>query len=143
MTDAEINFMAERLKPIVMEGLVWLAEAASEPAGFMLTLPDFNEVFQPLRGRLCTPRLWRALPYLLGRKRPRMIRLIALGVKPKFQGKGLESVMFAESFKVVVKAGFEACEASWILEDNTDVQKLVELFGGKVYKRYRLYERAL
>ena len=64
MTDAEISYMAERLKPILMEGLVWITESPTEPAGFILALPDFNEAIQPLKGRLLTPRLDRlpALP---------------------------------------------------------------------------------
>ena len=143
MTDAEISYMAERLKPILMEGLVWIAESPKEPAGFILALPDFNEAIQPLKGRLLTPRLIGFLPYLLGRKRPRRIRLIALGVKKKYRGRGIESVMFAQTFQVLLKAGFKACEASWILEDNIEVQRVIELFGGKPYKTYRIYERSL
>ncbi len=67
MTDAEINFMAARLKPLLVEGLVWLVEAPGDgPVAFMLALPDFNEVLKPLRGRLLRPALLRALPCLLG-----------------------------------------------------------------------------
>ena len=143
MTDAEISYMAERLKPILMEGLVWIAESPKEPAGFILALPDFNEAIQPLKGRLLTSRLIGFLPYLLGRKRPRRIRLIALGVKKKYRGRGIESVMFAQTFQVLLKAGLKACEASWILEDNIEVQRVIELFGGKPYKTYRIYERSL
>ena len=33
MTDAEVDFMAARLKPLLMEGLIWLAEAGAEPVG--------------------------------------------------------------------------------------------------------------
>ncbi len=143
MTDAEISYMAERLQPILMEGLVWITEGPKEPAAFILALPDFNEAIQPLKGRLLTPRLIGFLPYLLGRKRPRRIRLIALGVKKKYRGRGIESVMFAQTFRVLLKAGFKACEASWILEDNIEVQRVIELFGGKPCKTYRIYERNL
>ena len=42
MTDAEIDFMASRLKPLLVEGLIWVAETPTEPVGFMLALPDYN-----------------------------------------------------------------------------------------------------
>ena len=50
MTDAEIDFMAKRLNPLLVDGLIWVAEAAGEPVGFMLALPDYNAALKPLRG---------------------------------------------------------------------------------------------
>ena len=141
MTDAEIDFMAARLKPLLLEGLVWVVETPTEPVGFMLALPDFNVALKPLRGRLLTPRLLGFVPYVLGWKRPPVCRVITLGVKAKYRNHGLESVMLTEGFKVGIKAGFKEAEASWILEDNTMMRRLLETFGGKVYKTYRLYER--
>ena len=143
MTDAEIGFMAARLKPLLREGLVWLAETAGEPVAFLLAVPDYNEAIRPLRGRLLTPRLLLAAPYLLGWKQPVCARVIALGVKKKFRGQGIESVMFGQALEHGLKLGFRSCEASWILEDNVSVQRLIELFGGVPYKTYRLYEGAL
>jgi hypothetical protein len=49
--------------------------------------------------------------------------------------------MLTEGFKTGCKAGFTEAEASWILEDNTMMCRLLEAFGGKVYKTYRLYAR--
>ena len=143
MTDAEMDFMAGRLKPLLVEGLIWLAEAATEPVGFMLALPDYNYALQPLRGRLLTPRLLGFMPYLLGWKCPPRCRVITLGVKEKYRNHGLEAVMLTEGFKVGLKAGFKDAEASWILEDNTLMCRLLETFGGRVYQTYRLYEREL
>ena len=50
MTDAEVDFMAARLKPLLMEGLIWLAEAGTEPVGFLLALPDYNIAAQAVAG---------------------------------------------------------------------------------------------
>ena len=141
MTDAEIDFMAERLKPLLVEGLVWLVESPTEPVGFMLALPDYNSALKPLRGRLFTPKLLGFLPYLFGWKYPPRGRCITLGVKAKYRNRGLESVMLTEGFKTCFKIGMKDAEASWILEDNTMMCRLLETFGGSVYKTYRLYER--
>ena len=51
--------------------------------------------------------------------------------------------MLAEGLRTGFKVGFRSIEASWILEDNTAVQRVIELFGGKPYKTYRIYERPL
>jgi hypothetical protein len=143
MTDAEIDFMANRLKPLLVEGLIWIAETPEEPVGFMLALPDYNFALQPLGGRLLTPRLLGFLPYLLGRKYPPRCRVITLGVKASYRNRGLEAVMLTEGFKTGFRIGFKDAESSWILEDNVMMCRLLETFGGKPYKTYRLYEREL
>jgi GNAT superfamily N-acetyltransferase len=141
MSDDEIRFMAGRLKPLLTEGLAYVAEKGSEPIGFLLAAPDFNEAFKPLRGRLCSPGLFRALPYLLRWKVPKICRVITLGVKPAYRGHGIEAAMLTLGLRTGFQLGFRSVESSWILEDNTAVQRLIELFGGTVYKTYRIYER--
>lgn len=143
MTDPEVDFMADRLKPLLTEGITWLAEAGGEPVGFLLAMPDYNTVFQPLRGHLLTPALIPALPYLLQWKYPTRVRVITLGVKKEFRGRGLESVMLFEGLKAGFKIGFREAEASWILEDNTMMCRMLEVFGAIPYKTYRIYGRDL
>ena len=143
MTDAEIDFMASRLKPLLVEGLIWVAETPTEPVGFMLALPDYNLALKPLRGRLLTPKAARLPALLLGWKYPSRCRVITLGVKAEYRNRGLEAVMLTEGFKTGFKVGFKDAEASWILEDNVRMCRLLETFGAKVYKTYRLYERAV
>ncbi len=143
MTEAEIDFLAERLKPLLVEGLVWLAESGEEPVGFMLALPDYNIAIKPLKGRLLTPRVLTCIPHLLGWKRPAHTRVVTLGVKEKHRLRGLESALLIEGLKVGFKLGVRESEASWILEDNVMMCRMLEAIGGRVYKRYRIYEREL
>ena len=143
MTDPEMDFMAARLKPLLMEGLIWLAEAGTEPVGFLLALPDYNVPLKALRGHLLTPRLLGFIPYLLGWKCPPRTRVITLGVKEKYRSKGLESAMLIEGLKVGFAAGVRESEASWILEDNIQMCRVLEAIGGKPYKTYRIYQREL
>ncbi len=143
MTDAEMDFLAARLKPLLTEGLIWLAEAGPEPAGFLLALPDFNMALKPLKGRLLTPKLLGFIPYLLGWKCPPRTRVLILGVKNQFRAKGIESAMLIEGLNVGIKLGVRESEASWILEDNVMMCRILEAIGGRVYKRYRIYERII
>ena len=143
LTDGEISLLAERLLPLVVEGLVWLAEEGAEVAGFLLAVPDANEIIQPLRGRLLSPGLLRALPYLIGWRQPRLFRVIALGTRREFRRRGLEAMMFAETVRKARQLGFIGCEGSWILEDNVPVRRLLAAFSGVTYKTYRVYERSV
>jgi GNAT superfamily N-acetyltransferase len=143
LSEPEIDFLVERLAPLLVNGLVWMAECHGEPVGFLLALPDFNEALQPLRGRLLSWGLLRAVPYLAGWRKPRIMRLVALGVRAEYRGRGLEAAMLAETLTACQREGFQECEASWVLEDNEAVQRVIRIFGGKRYKAYRLYERAV
>jgi GNAT superfamily N-acetyltransferase len=143
MSGPEIDFLAQRLKPLLVEGLVWLAESSGQPAGLLLAIPDVNEVLGPLRGELLRPALLRALPVLLGWRRPRRFRLVALGVSSPYRRRGIEGMMFAETLAAARRLGFERCEASWILEDNQAVQQMVAVFEGVEVQRYRLYGREI
>ena len=105
-------------------------------------MPDYNEAFKALRGRLLSPGLCKAAPYLLGWKTPKYVRCVTLGVTAQCRGRGIEAAMLAETLTTCLRRGFQRGEASWILEDNLAVQRTIALFGGEVYKRYRLYERA-
>jgi hypothetical protein len=143
MTDAEMDFMAARLKPLLTEGLIWLAEAGPEPVGFLLALADFNVALKPLKGRLLTPKLLGFIPYVLGWKCPPRTRVLTLGVKNQFRARGIESAMLIEGLDVGIGLGVRESEASWILEDNLMMCRVLEAIGGRVYKTYRIYERNL
>ncbi len=143
MSDGDIDFMAARLKPLLAEDIMLLAETPAEPVAFMMSLPDFNEAMKPLKGKLLTPKIFGFLAYLLGWKTPRMTRLITLGIKKGYRNRGIDAVMFFESLTAMLKAGYKECEISWILEDNVMVQRPIDLFDGKVYKRYRIYEKSV
>ena len=143
MTSAEVEFMAARLTPLLDEQLVLLAETSGEAVAFIITLPDYNEAFGRLRGRLLSPRLLLALPYLAGLRRPRMVRVMAMGIKPAYRKRGLDAVLFARSVRQGLRVGVEAAELSWVLDDNVLMRRVGEMFGGERYKTYRLYAGAV
>jgi hypothetical protein len=141
MTDAEMDFMAERLKPLLTDGLVWLAECGTEPVGFLLAMPDFNVALKPLKGRLLTPKILGFLPYVLGWKCPDRTRVLTLGVKTHFRSRGIETAMLIEGLNAGINLGVRESEASWILEDNLMMCRVMEAIGGRPYKTYRIYQR--
>jgi hypothetical protein len=143
MTDGELDFMGERLKPLLHEEIALLAEVGGEAVGFMMSLPDFNEPIQPMKGKLLTPKIFNFLRYFLGWKRPEWVRVVTLGIKKDYRQRGIDALMFSTSLEAGMKAGYRKCEASWMLEDNFMILRPIELFGGKKYKTYRIYEKAV
>jgi hypothetical protein len=128
---------------LLFEGLIWLAEVGSEPVGFLLAMPDYNPALKPLNGRVLTPRILGFIPYVLGWRKPEGTRVLTLGVKDRFRTRGLETALLIEGLKVGFDSGFKVSEASWILEDNLAMCRIIEAIEGRVSKRYRLYERSL
>jgi len=143
MTAAEVEFMADRLKPLLDENLVLLAETEDEPVSFIIALPDFNEALGKLRGSLLSPRLFLTLPYLVGLRRPRIVRVLAMGIKPAYRKRGLDAALFGGCLRASLRAGFVAAELSWVLDDNILMLRVGAMFGGTRYKTYRLYEGAV
>ena len=138
MTADEIDAMAKKLKDVIYPPIIWFVEAGEKPVAFMLGMPDFNQVLIRMGGRLF-PFGW--LKFLLGKKRVDRIRLLAFGVLPEYRRKGLDAVCYFEGCKAAMAAGFRTVEFSWILEDNLALLKPLEVFEGKLYRRYRLVAR--
>jgi GNAT superfamily N-acetyltransferase len=145
MTPEEMDFMAKRMKPLLVEELLWLAEAKRpddtlEPVAFMLVLPDYNVAIAPTKGRLL-PLGW--LKFLLGTRRIKTVRVLTLGVKKSHRMRGIQSIMMADSLRYLLSKGYTSCEVSWLLEDNELIIGALKIWGGKLYKTYRIYEKNL
>ena len=140
MTSEELDAMAKKLKDLIYPPIVWFVEAGEKPVAFMLGMPDFNQVLIRMGGRLL-PFGW--LKFLLGRKKVDRLRLLAFGVLPEYRRKGLDAVCYFEGYKRAIAGGFKTVEFSWILEDNLDLLKPIEVFEGRLYRRYRLVSRTV
>ena len=140
-SEAEFDWLARDLKPLVDPELLRLAFIDGVPAGFLLALPDVNPALAVLDGSLLNPiRLVRA--QLIGRRRAGL-RLITMGVKAEFRLRGVEAVMFCEGLQAALDRGYRTCEYSWILEDNELAKRTVRLMDAELSKVYRMYARAL
>jgi hypothetical protein len=63
-----------------------------------------------------------------------------LGIKKEFRNKGVEALLYKHGWPPIKRGKYERVEFSWILEDNIPVQRTIEIFGGRVYKKYRIYQ---
>jgi GNAT superfamily N-acetyltransferase len=140
MTDEEFDHLARNLKQIVDPHVVFIAEVNGKPAGFSLALPDFNQVLARLNGRLFPLGIFKLLWHTKVRNKIDGVRIITMGVVPEYQKRGIDTVFYAETYNVGVKRGYKWAEMSWVLEDNVLMNRVLELLGAKLYKKYRIYE---
>jgi GNAT superfamily N-acetyltransferase len=111
-----------------------------EVVGMAITIPDINQVLEKMNGRLLPLGWWHFL-----RKGSRIdrVRVGFLGVKPQYQHTGVAARLYVEHFNAAAARPQTGGEMGWILETNTAMNRGMEAMGGRVVKRYRVYERLL
>jgi hypothetical protein len=147
LTEAEIKYAGKKLRPIIFNELVRVAEVDGEPVAFMLTIPDINELTKDLNGELF-PFNFIKLLWRLRKPRTRRLRVPLMGVAKKLHHTRMASMlafMMIEFTRrdAVAKYGASVGEFGWILEDNKGMLSIAELPGAHVNHRYRIYEKAL
>ena len=111
-----------------------------EVVGMALTIPDINQVLARMKGRLLPLGWWHFLRkgHTIDR-----VRVGFLGVKPQYQHTGVAARLYIEHFNAAAVRPQSGGEMGWILETNTAMNRGMEAMGGRIVKRYRVYERPL
>ena len=147
MTDEEMNTLAYEMKQIMDPDIVLFAEKEGEnhPVGFALALPNINEALA--LGKPIPPgakNLPTAIMNLMtNKKKITSLRIVILGVLPEYQGKGVDAMLYRELMEQALIKGMPNGEASWVLEDNTMMNRAAEMMQAKAYKTYGVYEKSL
>jgi hypothetical protein len=147
LTDAEIAYAGKKLKPIIFEDLVRIAELDGEPVAFMLTIPDINELTADLDGKLF-PFGFAKLLWRLRNPKVKRIRVPLMGVSRRLHGTRLAGQIAYTLIEYIRRAcvehyGVKRGEFGWVLEDNQGMMSIAELPGAQINHRYRVYERPL
>ncbi len=115
-------------------------ESDGEVVGVALTFPDINQVLAKMKGKLLPLGWWH---FLNRGKIMTRVRVGYLGVKPEFQHTGVAARMYQLHFDAAETRPQTGGEMGWILETNWAMNRGMEAMGGKIVKRYRVYEREL
>ena len=147
ITDSEVAYTGKKLKPLVHEDLIMIAELDGEAVAFMMTLPDLNPVLKRI-GPRPSPLGWLRLLKWLWKPRPADMRVPLMGVRKRLQSSRLASqlaFMMIESIRraSVANYGGKRGEIGWILEDNKGMNAIAEAIGTTVNKEYRIYSKTL
>lgn len=145
-TEREFATMGEQLKFLVPDDMIYIAEMDAVPCGFIVGMPNINEAIADLNGSLF-PFGWAKLLWRLKVSGVRTARVPLMGICKAHQfsriGPVIALLLIEALREPFARRHIEAVEMSWILESNTGMRTILEKIGGKPYKRYRLYEKAL
>jgi GNAT superfamily N-acetyltransferase len=140
ITEAEVEFQAKNLKPVLDEHWAMIAEKDGEVVGAALTLPDVEQAIAKMNGRLLPFGWW----HFLRRKRYiDRVRVFALGVKHDYQHLGVAAALYVRHMDMAKTYGPTGGHMGWILETNEAMNRAMEGMGGEIVQRYRIYELAL
>jgi GNAT superfamily N-acetyltransferase len=138
----DLDAYAQEIQLVFDKHWCFIAERidTGEVIGMAMTFPDINQVLAKMKGRLLPFRWWHFLNK--GRITTR-VRVGFLGVKPEYQHTGVAAKLYVEHFNAAAVRPQSGGEMGWILETNTAMNRGMEAMGGRVVKRYRVYERTL
>jgi len=149
LTEKRVFRLVEGLRPALIEEMVYFAYVEGEPAGVILAIPDLNQIFRVWRGR---PSWWQ-LALFLWRKRHKYAwyrrrgiltraRVMLMGVRPKYQRRGLESALAYLPVPPVVKMGITHAELSWVGDFNPAMLAVLEATQARkshIHATFRYY----
>jgi hypothetical protein len=146
LTETELVKMAKDTSLILMPEITKITFINDEPAAVALGLPNINELIKDLDGSLfplgLVKMLWR-----LKVRGPKSGRLVILGIRKKWRHvrryAGLSAYLYVEMNRSAHLLGMRDSELGWTLEDNAAINAGIRLMGGRIDKKYRVYERAL
>jgi hypothetical protein len=148
LVDDDLKHLVKELKLILLPELVSFGTFDGEVVAMCVALPDLNEMIRGLNGKML-PFNWAKLLWRVLRRRTVVAgtRVPFMGVKPEYKNKTMGSVLAVLTVDAVRRASLDLhmpiCEMSWVLDNNHQTRHSIESIGGRIYKTYRMYEKAL
>ncbi len=141
-TEAEFMEEAKDLQSLVDPDLFPIAEYNGEMIGFWMGLPDYNIALKHVNGKLDWLGILKFLWYRRQVERGRVLVMCSL---PEYRRKMVPLALIYLGMQGGRLKGkpYKRGELGHVYEDNFPSRKLIEAAGGKIYKTYRIYEKAL
>lgn len=140
LSDEEFDYLAKDLKTIADENFAHIAEINGEPVAFSVALPDYNQIFKDMDGTLFPTGIFKIL---FRKHKIDKIRTALMGVLPEYQGRGIDALLHRETIEYGLENNYFSSEIGWILESNTEMNRVAEKIGGELDKTYRMYSKKL
>ena len=142
LTELQAKHLVKQMKPIMDEKLLWFGYYKDEPIAFFLSLPEVNQIFKYVNGKMDwlgkIKFVWHTL-----RKTNKKAFGILFGLVPEHQGKGVDGAII-ENFRKFAQGGgisYTEYEMNWIGDFNPKMIRVVEQINAPVVKRHATYRR--
>jgi hypothetical protein len=140
LDEQEMMDLAKRYLPVLDPRLVKAVKREDEVVAFIVGIPDMTEGIQKARGRLFP---FGFLKILRAAKKTKQLDLLLGAIKESYRGRGLDVLMGVAMIISAQKLGLKRMDTHHELESNVLVRAEMEKMGGKLYKRFRVYQKNL
>ncbi|MFN3851687.1 MAG: hypothetical protein ACK4NY_19780 [Spirosomataceae bacterium] len=140
MTFERASALLNRVKPILVEELMWFGYYKGEPMSFFIMLPELNQIFKHVNGKMNWIGKLKFLYHQLMKTNHKASGII-FGVIPEYQGRGIESAIAFSFSQACWKPNFQyrELELNWIADFNPRMLKVTRILGARKYKTYITY----
>lgn len=140
LDEKEMEDLAKRYMPVLDPRFVKAVKKDDEVVAFIVGMPDITEGIQKAKGHLLP---FGFLKILRAAKKTKQLDLLLGAIKEKYRGRGLDVLMGIKMILSAHEAGLEVIDTHHELEENVKVRAEMERMGGKIYKRFRVFQKAL
>ncbi len=142
----EFNSIADALGFVTPPEFTMVVELDDKPVAFAVALPNLFEIIDDLDGRVLPTGLFKVISRLRNHTYE-SAKLLLLGMRKDLQGSATGGAILMTMVEEIRRRGrgqpVTEIEAGWVLENNLAMRKPIELFGGKITKTHRIYEKRL
>ena len=139
---AQANLLVKQMKPIIDERLLWFAFYKDEPVAFFISLPEINQIFKHVNGKLDWFGKLKFIWHKFNKTNKKAFGIL-FGVVPDHQGTGVDGALIMASRELWQsnKMQYTDFEINWIGDFNPKMIMVVEQVGGYIAKRHVTYRK--
>ena len=138
---SQAKLLFAQLKPILDEKILWFAYHNNDPVGFFISIPEMNQIFKHVNGKLDLFGKLKTFYHLKIKNSCKKMVGLVFGIVPKHQGKGVDGALIMASRETIQeKLAYEDLELNWIPDFNKSmirVAEQVQVKLGKIHHTYR------
>jgi hypothetical protein len=138
LNEKEFRHTAYQFKQFVPEKLMLIAEKDNKQVGFLVALPDLNQVFSHIKSGKLFP--FGFLKFLWYQRKVTNSRILILGILEEYRNLGIDIILYKKIQENLVGMGIHHSEACYVMENNGKMNSIIEKLGGENYKKYRIYQ---
>jgi hypothetical protein len=142
MTESQSKLLVKQMKPILDEKLLWFGYFKGEPIAFFLSLPEVNQIFKFVNGKMNLIGKIKFVWHTLLKTNKKAFGVL-FGVTPEHHGKGVDGAII-ENFRWMAQSkGFpySEYELNWIGDFNPKMIRVVEQLNAPVVKTHATYRK--
>jgi len=141
LTESYVRYSFEQMRAVLVPEMIWFAYVDGAPAGFIVAMPDLNQILTKLNGKM---NIFSQLKFLWHKRKGTIdrVRVIIMGIRPAYRKKGIESGLIVKAFDAVKKLQrYREAELSWVGDFNPEMMAIHKASGATFGKKHITYRK--